>query len=231
MYFKNILYRIKYLAICLLGSVLLVTFFIQCAIQKNSLKKTGEEALFSPSERYLITVRDEEQALSLVLNDSPAGNRFLRTSSLPLQINDPALFHLINRMKATVVLQKGVGIAAPQVGINKRLILVKRLDLEPVQFEVYLNPKIEHFSPQKVMGWEGCLSIPAGFGQVERSRDITFSYQKKDGTRATERVEGFVARIFQHEIDHLNGVLFIDHFKGKLIPKEQYKKMKEAGKI
>jgi peptide deformylase len=114
------------------------------------------------------------------------------------------------------------------VGINRRVILVQRLDKEPQKpFEAYLNPRIEHYSGETVLDWEGCLSIPAGFGQVKRAASIRVSFDRPDGTPAVEEIQGFTARIFQHEIDHLDGILFIDRKEpGPLMEPRAYREMR-----
>jgi peptide deformylase len=126
---------------------------------------------------------------------------------------DPVLQNLINRMYATVndSMTAGVGIAAPQVGILKNIIWVQRYDKPGEPFEVYLNPEIKKYSDQKLKWVEGCLSIP-GMKDTTKTRSYTIllEYMKPDNSREIEMVEGFTAIIFQHEIDHLNGILYLD---------------------
>lgn len=126
---------------------------------------------------------------------------------------DPILKNLINRMYATVndSMTAGVGIAAPQVGILKNIIWVQRYDKQGEPFEVYLNPKIKKYSDQKLKWVEGCLSIP-GMKDTTSSRSYTIliEYTKPGNSKEVEMVEGFTAIIFQHEIDHLNGILYPD---------------------
>jgi peptide deformylase len=185
-------------------------------------------AMLHPAERYLVTRGAESEPLPLIGNDSAAGDAFLRTSSARVDPGDPALRHLISRMQASVEKEKGVGIAAPQVGVSKRVILVQRIDLQPDRpFRYYLNPEIASFSKEQVVDWEGCLSVPAGFGQVSRSKSVLVRHQLLDGRVIEEEFADFVARIFQHEIDHLNGVLFIDRRQpGELLPPDEYRKMR-----
>jgi peptide deformylase len=134
---------------------------------------------------------------------------------------------LKERMLATVkdTLDEGVGIAAPQVGISRRVVAVQRFDKEGEPFEFYVNPVIVSFSESTVLGKEGCLSVPDVVGTVRRSKQIELSYDDLDSytstdgdiritdekvKRRTETVKGYTAIIFQHEIDHLDGILFID---------------------
>jgi peptide deformylase len=111
--------------------------------------------------------------------------------------------------------QDGVGIAAPQVGINRRVVAVQRFDKEGEPFEVYPNIRIVWASESLESGPEGCLSVPDRRGEVMRSQEIVIEYA--DVTRldcpehmVRDTVKGFTAVIFQHEVDHLDGILYID---------------------
>ncbi len=106
---------------------------------------------------------------------------------------------------------EGVGIAAPQVGLSYALVTVQRLDKEGEPFEFYVNPSIVNYSEEQLTGYEGCLSIPSHYGRVSRSQAIDIVYNDPDTfLTVEEHVEGYTARIFQHEIDHLSGRLYID---------------------
>ena len=121
---------------------------------------------------------------------------------------------LSRKMIATVTSpdQDGVGIAGPQLGISRRVVAVQRFDKEGEPFEVYPNIRITACRGETIPGPEGCLSVPDCRGTVSRYRDIDISYtvlpELKD---CTERVCGFTAVIFQHECDHLDGVLYTDY--------------------
>ena len=107
--------------------------------------------------------------------------------------------------------QDGVGIAGPQVGVLRRIVAVQRFDKEGNPFEVYPNIRITAFRGEPEAGREGCLSVPGRRGSVLRWRDIDIQYTSTaSGRDTTERVEGFTAVIFQHETDHLDGILYID---------------------
>lgn len=127
--------------------------------------------------------------------------------------NNQVLQNLIKRMYTTVndSLTAGVGIAAPQVGILKNIIWVQRFDKPGEPFEVYLNPKIKKYSRQKLNWIEGCLSVP-GMKDTTRTRSYTIllEYMSPDNSTHIEMIEGFTAIIFQHEIDHLNGIIYLD---------------------
>ena len=185
-----------------------------------------------PSERLLVMGGEADSPMQVVENDNQAGQEMLRTTAAAAEPRSPVTTRLVSRMLASVEAEGGVGIAAPQVGISRRVILVKRLDVEPGQpFRVYFNPRITRFSDETLIDWEGCLSIPAGFGKVERAASIDIEYTTPAGEPASETVEGFTARIFQHEIDHLDGILFIDRKEpGPLMPEAEYREMRKREK-
>ncbi|MCH5329126.1 MAG: peptide deformylase [Coprobacter sp.] len=141
---------------------------------------------------------------------------FLRTLSRPLsrkEIRSPYFETLKRRMLCTVrdTAHPGVGIAAPQVGIGRCLIAVQRFDKPGKPFEFYINPRLVYRSGQQQTGREGCLSVPDRAGSVSRSADIVVRYL--DEATLQERqdtVSGYTAVIFQHETDHLEGILYID---------------------
>ncbi|SFZ90997.1 peptide deformylase [Flaviramulus basaltis] len=112
----------------------------------------------------------------------------------------------------------GVGIAAPQVGVLKSIIWVQRFDKETFPFEVYLNPKITQYSNKKQTVREGCLSIPNRRDTLNsRSFTIDIEYDTMTGKHIKETIEDFTSVIFQHEIDHLNGILYLDHLKKEVV--------------
>jgi peptide deformylase len=107
----------------------------------------------------------------------------------------------------------GVGISAPQIGVNKRIFIIGPLafgDDPQGETLVCINPVITKFSRRKSWGEEGCLSIRWKYGQVERSRQVTLEYYDEHGNFQSRGFGGFVARVVQHELDHLDGILFID---------------------
>ena len=124
------------------------------------------------------------------------------------------LQNLINDMVDTMRDEPGVGLAAPQVGVSLRLIVVEYGDEEdeekPPKLFVVTNPEIVRQSQEMIMGVEGCLSIPGYAGEVERAIEVTVKGQNRRGKPVKIKAKGWLARIFQHEVDHLNGVLFID---------------------
>lgn len=168
------------------------------------------------SEKKLINSGMPDSAMYVLNVFDSADSLILRKNSLPLKtFSNKHISLLQSRMLATVMHpdSRGVGIAAPQVGISRRLILVQRFDKENEPFEVYFNPVILSSSSITVTRDEGCLSIPGLRGPVERSDNIVIRYQNHKGYQITETVDGFTARIFQHEIDHLNGIFYTDRLK------------------
>ena len=121
---------------------------------------------------------------------------------------------LARKMIATVTSpeQDGVGIAGPQVGVSKRIVAVMRYDKEDQPFEVYPNVKVTAARGEKEFGPEGCLSVPGRRGDVLRWQDIDITYTDPVTLKmVTERIQGYTAVIFQHECDHLDGILYIDY--------------------
>lgn len=112
----------------------------------------------------------------------------------------------ITDLKATMKEENGVGIAAPQVGIHDRLIIAETKDGSTA----FINPEITERAFKLIDSEEGCLSVPGIWGIVKRHRSVTVKAQKEDGSPVTMKATGLLAIIFQHEIDHLDGILFID---------------------
>ncbi len=139
----------------------------------------------------------------------------LRRKARPVTALDPELRTLIEDMIETMRQAPGVGLAAPQVGVSSRLIVVEYPDNEeqedaPKRLFVVINPEVKEMSPEKEMGVEGCLSIPGLQGEVERSLALTIKGLNRHGQPLKIKAGGWLARIFQHEIDHLDGVVFTD---------------------
>lgn len=121
---------------------------------------------------------------------------------------------LIDDMVETMREAPGVGLAAPQVDVSMRVIVVEFGDEEdeqaPKKLYAVVNPEIARASTETLMGTEGCLSIPGFVGEVERFKSVTIKGQNRKGHPTRIKADGWLARIFQHEIDHLDGVLFTD---------------------
>ena len=153
----------------------------------------------------------------MILPISIYGNPILRYKCQPIDGNYPNLIDLIDNMFETMSNASGIGISAPQVGLSIRLFLI---DLTPYHEEdpsipkikkVFINPNIINESGQDVNHNEGCLSIPGVREDVSRKSKIKVSYFDDKFNSYNEDIDGVYARVFQHEYDHLNGILFIDH--------------------
>lgn len=195
--------------------LLIFGLFITTLIGCSSLSQTQtNQNIFTKSEQELILSGQISEPMRILQITQPSDSLILRTQSLGFQVqaDNTVLNYLADRMLVTLQNSKGVGIAAPQVGVLKRIIWVQRLDLEHEPFEVYYNPEIKKYSDMKQDVREGCLSIPDYRGTTQdRAYAVFIEYDDRKGNHKCEMVEAFTAAIFQHEIDHLNGIMFIDH--------------------
>lgn len=134
------------------------------------------------------------------------GDEILRKKSREVSKVDNKIKVLLDDMMETMYKNEGVGLAAPQVGILKRLIVI---DVEDGNVYKMINPKITSQSGEQV-GQEGCLSIPEIKGIVKRPNNVTVEYMDENGEQRTLKAEGVLARCICHETDHLDGILFVD---------------------
>lgn len=138
-------------------------------------------------------------------------NAILRTPSKVVKKIDKKIKKLVSDMIDTMVAAPGVGIAAPQIGVNLR-IYIARLNPDTPQETIVpmINPRFLQISEEKEEGEEGCLSLPKRFGMVPRALEVTVEYQNIKGTKTVLRLDGFNAKIMQHEMDHLDATLIAD---------------------
>jgi peptide deformylase len=141
-----------------------------------------------------------------VLNVRRYGDPILRQKAQPVEAITPEVRKTLTDMLETMYYQVGIGLAAPQVGVSLRIILV---DDGPRGPRALLNPAIVD-QRGSVRGEEGCLSIPGFFGEVERSEWVRVEAMDAEGRPLSFEAKGLQARVIQHELDHLDGVLFID---------------------
>lgn len=126
---------------------------------------------------------------------------------------------LAETLVATMRAENGVGIAAPQIGINQRMIVIgfnenpRYPSQTPIPIQVLINPTFEPIGTEMTPGWEGCLSVPGLRGLVERHEHIRYQAVDLDGNAIDRTVSGFHARVIQHEVDHLDGVLYPHRIK------------------
>jgi len=135
------------------------------------------------------------------------GSDTLRKKSKPVVDFDKSLFDLLDDMKQTMIEKSGVGIAAVQVGVLRRAIIV---ELDEDNFLEIINPEIIK-TKGKVCNNEGCLSVPGFFTKVERPKYVKIKAFDRNGKEFEFEAEDYIARCICHEIDHLNGILFVDY--------------------
>ena len=213
----------------MIRSLLLILISAFLVTSCGSIRKTSvttKPTIFSQDESQLILSGEVDKPMRVLLITNPKDSIILRSRSMSFKVNpvDSILLHFTNRLYATVrdSLTRGVGIAAPQVGILKKIIWVQRFDKNEEPFEVYFNPEIKKYSEMKQDVLEGCLSIPNVRQTThDRSYAIFLEYDDRKGDHKCEMIEAFTAVIFQHEIDHLDGILFTDHLE-----KERKKSLK-----
>ena len=140
-----------------------------------------------------------------IRNVVQVGDDVLRQKCFPVEEFDEKLWLLLDDMKDTVKREEGAGLAAPQVGVLRRLAVV---DVEEGYYEL-INPVIMMQKGEQ-MGWEGCLSVRGKQGVVSRPMKVKVSYQDRNGEKHLLQAKGFFARAICHELDHLDGVLYID---------------------
>jgi peptide deformylase len=169
-----------------------------------------------------------------------------RAEEVPVErIGTPELQELFASMIATMRAAPGVGLAAPQIGIPWRVIVLEdrdellknlgadeRRERERVSFttRVFVNPVLRHIGDEQAMFFEGCLSVSGYVALVERSREVEVTGFDEHGAAQTWRVQGWPARILQHEVDHLDGTLYVDRMKTRSFATAEQAKATYAGK-
>ena len=141
-------------------------------------------------------------------------DKFLRRKTVAFDFNKftrKEITDLVSRMRKIMHKANGIGLSANQIGFDFKMFVAEIPDGDGgTKFYAVFNPKLEKFGEETVVYEEGCLSIPNRWGDVERAKEITISGQDKNGKSAKIKAWGLLARVFQHELDHLNGKLFID---------------------
>lgn len=133
---------------------------------------------------------------------------FLRRTAKKVAVFDAELKKIVLDMVEAMYQDDGIGLAAPQVALSQRLLVIGKNDGK--SYDVYINPEISFFSKDKSLGEEGCLSLPQIFGLVRRAKKIHVKYQDINGDVQKKKLSGLEAIVLQHELDHLDGILFID---------------------
>lgn len=132
-------------------------------------------------------------------------NEILRSNALPIKNINAGTIRLLDNMRDTLYASDGVGLAAPQIGVSKRIIVIDTGD----NFIELINPKIISREGEQT-GSEGCLSVPGVVGLVTRNNKVTVKGLNREGQEVVYEAEKLLARVFQHEIDHLDGIVFTD---------------------
>lgn len=162
------------------------------------------------------------------------GNPVLRQKAAVVEnIQDEAIQALIDQLLVSVIKANGVGIAAPQIAQSYRVMIVAsrpnpRYPNAPyMEPNAMINPRIISHSVEMVKGWEGCLSVPGIRGLVPRYQTIEIEYTDRNGKLQKQLLTDFVARIFQHEYDHFEGLVFLDRLETTLdiITEQEYQKL------
>lgn len=135
----------------------------------------------------------------------------LRQVATPVDEITDGVRQLLDDMAATMYDAPGIGLAAPQINVSQRLVVIDCGKDDAPELYKMVNPEIISLSDKRAVLEEGCLSIPNQTADVERPADVTVQYLDETGVRQTLTADGLLAACIQHEIDHLNGVLFIDH--------------------
>ena len=173
---------------------------------RNSGLTRAERALINGSDSLMLVLTMADSADLAVLRSESV-------NFADADLQSPEFEALVAKMKYTVQdpSQDGVGIAAPQVGLNRRLIVVCRMDLPGEPFVAYANVQIDSLWGETLCGREGCLSVPGLRGNVSRAEFAAVSHVDPETAGVCrDTVSGYVARIFQHEVDHLDGILYTD---------------------
>ncbi len=191
-----------------------------CFSTKKITNRASIHSTFTTDQIKMISAGDSSDILRVFKISSYQDSILLRQKSEPIEFLDGDIYlrAFAQRLYATVrdSASMGVGIAAPQVGVLKNMIWVQRFDKDEFPFECYINPVIVSYGEEKIPCPEGCLSIPDKQAMTTiRSKQIEIEYDTLDGVHKKETVEGFTSVIFQHEIDHLHGILFIDHLENE----------------
>jgi peptide deformylase len=159
------------------------------------------------------------------------GDRVLRQPAKRVKSVDAEIRQLVREMLQTMYSAEGIGLAAPQVGVHKQVVVI---DCEPDNPDkpplVLINPTIKGSSGEVCLFQEGCLSIPGVYLEVKRPEVIEVSYRDEYGRPQTLKATELLSRAIQHEMDHLNGVLFVDRVENKLALNEELVKNKFSPK-
>jgi peptide deformylase len=182
----------------------------------NNLAKMNDSAASHPSAALLSTgPAAAPSSTALTAATLPiliAPNPMLKTRAVAVQpANSDLVRNLIPRMLATMYKAPGIGLAAPQIGHSLRLVVVDLMPNDKPQPYGMINPEVVAVSDERATREEGCLSLPNQFADITRPAKVKVRYLDVSGARREIEADGLLAACLQHEIDHLDGILFVDH--------------------
>jgi peptide deformylase len=184
-----------------------------------------ERTMIEEQAQPLKPPQQHEQTQEIILYPE----EFLRRKAAKVKEVNDAVKTLAQRMAITLLSKGGAGLAAPQVGYSARIV-VMNLTGDPKDCSCFINPEIMDQDEELVSMPERCLSIPKVKGNVMRPANVVVKFMNLEGKELVTELKGWAARVMQHEIDHLDGVLFIDHLKGvqKTMAANKLKKLRKA---
>jgi peptide deformylase len=156
-----------------------------------------------------------------ILKLNKANEAILRATSTNVTEFNRELADLISNMAETMFAANGVGLAAPQIGVNKNLFVMRTevgMRRDKREFQAIINPVLQKMDEHTYSDEEGCLSLPGLRGQVLRSKSLSYLHEDGEGNQRRGSARNLEGRIFQHEFDHLCGVLFVDRASGLYVP-------------
>ncbi|MGI0482088.1 peptide deformylase [Geminocystis sp. CENA526] len=172
-----------------------------------------------------VSLVEKEKLAKSPLEMHYLGDKVLRQPAKRVAKVDDSIRELVKQMLQTMYSENGIGLAAPQIGIHKQIIVI---DCQPdnpnTPALVLINPEIKKSSKDLCVMEEGCLSIPNVFLDVVRPRSIDVVYKDEFGKQKKMKAMGLLSRVIQHEMDHLNGVLFVDRVQNKFALTEELNK-------
>lgn len=211
--------------LALIGIFIFAIAFVACkkettVPEPDPTPAVSEYKAWTQAEIDLIMSREANEPMRILLTSIEEDSLFLRKTAIPIKpdANDPVLTRLRERMLVTMNQAGGVGLAGPQVGIGRDVFFCKRFDLENQPFQFIINPVVIFYSVRtSVFPYDGCLSMPhyTGPRATRRHTSIFVEYYTQDGVKEKNILEGtsssnFTSVCFQHEFDHLRGILFPD---------------------
>ncbi|MDR9404458.1 MAG: peptide deformylase [Halothece sp. Uz-M2-17] len=170
-------------------------------------------------------VNQQKQGQDAPLSLHYLGDRVLRQQTKRINKVNQSVRDLAQEMIQTMYAEQGIGLAAPQVGVNKQMLVI---DCDPSNTAtpplILINPEIKSYSKELLKGEEGCLSIPGVYLDVVRPEAVEVKYKDESGRPQKMQASGLLARVIQHELDHLHGVLFVDRVPNDLVLTEALNK-------